>query len=219
LDRSNGLLSHYRVFANGRRFGGGAWDWPSTAARLADGRVEVRWAAAPDRPLAMRALYALPQPDRVTVETIVEPQAELRGFEVFLASYFEAGFTNAAVAVKSGGADVFLPATPDRGDWQMYVRDAAAKALALDGRWTLEPNPVAWTFPAELSGPQVRARRWAAGWGIQAGFSAAAADCFAVAMPQQTEGHYSLYYSLFGRTLAAGQPVQATVTLEVAASR
>src|SRR5947209_3342768 len=27
LDRSNGLLSHYRVFSKGVRYDGGAWDW------------------------------------------------------------------------------------------------------------------------------------------------------------------------------------------------
>jgi hypothetical protein len=31
LDRSMGILSFYRVFTTGKRYGAGAWDWPSTA--------------------------------------------------------------------------------------------------------------------------------------------------------------------------------------------
>jgi sugar phosphate isomerase/epimerase len=215
LDRSNGLLSHYRVFANGQRFGGGAWDWPGTAAALDDGSVEVRWPAAEGRPFALRAVYRLTWPGVVEVETAVEPQAELKGFEVFLASYFEAAFSNAQVAVKTVAGTAFVEATPDRGDWQMYVRDASARALAADGRWKLEPNPVAWSFPAELAGPQVRAQRRAAALGLAATFASTTADCFAVATPQQTEGHYSTYLSLFGRTLAAGETARARAALTI----
>lgn len=215
VDRGHGLLSHYRVFANGRRFGGGAWDWPSTAARLPDGRVEVRWAAAEDRPFTLRAVYRLTRPGAITVETSVEPQSELRGFEVFLASYFDPAFTNSFVAARHGEVTGFATATPDRGEWQMFPRDAAARTLAEDGRWKLEPHPVVWTFPAELAGPTLRAHRRAPGKGLLATFSADTSECFAVATPHQTEAHYSTYLSLFGRTLAAGQTARARVSLVI----
>lgn len=215
VDRGHGLLGHYRVFANGRRFGGGAWDWPSTATRLADGRVEVRWAATEDRPFALQAVYQLIRPGAVMVETQVEPLAELRGFEVFLASYFDPAFTNSFVAARHGQATGFATATPDRGEWQMFPRDAAARALAEDGRWQLEPHPVAWTFPAELAGPTIRAHRRAPGRGLLATFSADISECFAVATPHQTEAHYSTYLSLFGRTLAAGRTARAHVSLVI----
>ena len=214
LDQSKGLLSHYRVFANGRRFGNGAWDWPSTASLLPDGRVEVRWADTNDRPFTLRARYQLTRPGILTVETLVEARAELRGFEVFLASYFDPAFTNSFVLAKGRTRDGYANATLDKGEWQMYPRDAAARALAEDGRWKLEPHPVNWTFPAELaSGPTVRAFRRALGKGLLATFSADAADCFAVATPHQTEAHFSTYLSLFGRTLAAGETARARVAL------
>lgn len=213
LDQSKGLLSHYRVFANGRRFGHGAWDWPSTASLLPDGRVEVRWADTNDRPFTLRAIYQLARPGVITVETHVEAREELRGFEVFLASYFDPAFTNSFVLVKGRSRNGYANATPDKGEWQMYPRDAAARALAEDGRWKLEPHPVAWTFPAELAGPTARAFRRALGKGLLATFSADLADCFAVATPHQTEAHFSTYLSLFGRTLAAGQSARARVSL------
>ena len=57
LDRSNGLFSHYRVFSKGIRYGGGAWDWPSTARLLDDGGVEVNWPEATNRLFTMKAVY------------------------------------------------------------------------------------------------------------------------------------------------------------------
>jgi hypothetical protein len=145
------------------------------------------------------------------VETRVEAKADLTGFESFLASYFDPAFTNAAVRVKTPMGDQWMEATPARGDWQMYVRDAAARQLVEDGRWTLEPHPVAWTFPFEVSGPTAEIRRVAVGSGLAAGFSARAEDCFALAMPHQTEGHYSVYLSLFGRDFKAGESAIARV--------
>lgn len=215
LDRSKGLLSPYRVFANGRRFGHGAWDWPSTAALLPDGRVEVHWAAAEERPFHLRARYHLTRPGIITLELVVEAQAELRGFEVFLASYFDSAFTNSFVFAKGRARDGYLNATLDRGEWQMYPRDAAARALIEDGRWTLEPHPVKWSFPAELAGPPLRAYRRAPGCGILATFSTDAVSCFAAATPHQTEEHYSTYLSLFGRTLTSGETARARVTLAI----
>ncbi len=215
LDRSKGLLSPYRVFANGRRFGNGAWDWPSVATRLPDGRVEVHWAATNDRPFVLRGRYQLARPSVIILDLEVEAQAELRGFEVFLASYFDPIFTNSFVFAKGRARDGYINATPDRGEWQMYPRDAAARALAEDGRWRLEPHPVNWSFPAELAGENIRAYRRAPERGLLATLSAGAADCFAVATPHQTEAHYSTYLSLFGRTLAAGQKAVARVSLVI----
>jgi len=37
--------------------------------------------------------------------------------------------------------------------------------------------------------------------------------CFAVASPHELEGHYSTYFSLFGRDLRAGESATATVRM------
>jgi hypothetical protein len=42
-------------------------------------------------------------------------------------------------------------------------------------------------------------------------------DCFAIATPHQTESHYSVYLSLFGRDLKAGETVRARARLLVTA--
>jgi len=218
LDRSNGLFSHYRVFSKGVRYGVGAWDWPSTARLRDDGAVEVNWPAATNRPFAMKAVYRWSTPASVELETIVEPQAELSGFEVFLASYFDEAFTNAFAFVKespeAGGKPGLLAAKPSFGDWLMFPRSPDIVPLIQDGRWKLEPNPVNWTIMPALKRPL--SVRHDPKSGLTAILSASADDSFAVAMPHQAEGHYSVYLSLFGRDLQAGEPARAKARLSIA---
>ena len=218
LDRSNGLFSHYRVFSKGVRYGAGAWDWPSTARLRDDGAVEVNWPAATNRPFAMKAVYRWSGLAMLELETIVEPQAELSGFEVFLASYFDEAFTNAYALVKespqSGGNRDLLAAKQSFGDWLMFPRSPDVVPLIQDGRWKLEPNPVNWTIMPPLERPL--SVRHDPKSGLTAILSASADDSFAVAMPHQTEGHYSVYLSLFGRDLKAGKTARAKARLSIA---
>jgi hypothetical protein len=218
LDRSNGLFSHYRVFSKGVRYGAGAWDWPSTARLLDDGAVEVNWPTSTNRPFAMKAVYRWRGPAMLELDTIVEPQAELSGFEVFLASYFDEAFTNAFALVEespqSGGNPDLLAARQSFGDWLMFPRSPDVVPLIQDGRWKLEPNPVNWTIMPPLERP-VSVRHDPKS-GLTAILSAAADDSFAIGMPHQTEGHYSVYLSLFGRDLKAGESVRAKARLSIA---
>ena len=218
LDRSNGLMSHYRVFTKGVRYGGGAWDWPSTARLRADGAVEVLWPATTNRPFVMEALYLWREPARLEVETRVKPDIELRGFESFLASYFDEAFTNALAWARESAPDGsppgLLTARSSFGNWLMFPRGPDMVPLIQDGRWKLEPNPVDWVIMPALEQP-IGVRR-DPGSGLTAILGASVRDCFAVAMPHQTEGHYSVYLSLFGRDLPAGQVASAKAWLIVA---
>ena len=205
ITRSMGLAGHYRVFTTNHRYGGGAWYWPSDAKLLEDGSVEVHWPAAEDRPFEMWAVYRWAAPATLDVETRVRATAELPGFESFLAFYF-AEFANSLVYVRgdpgNGGKPVFMPAEESHGVWQMFPRDRDVLALIRDGRWKLEPNPVDWVIMPILAQP-IGLRRDSKS-GTTAVVMAPPEDCFAVATPHQTEGHYSLYLSLFGRTIKAG---------------
>lgn len=219
LDRGQGLFSHYRVFTRGKRYGGGAWDWPSTASLRPDGAVTVAFAAAEGRPLEMKAVYRWADPATLDLETAVRAVQDLPGFESFLASYFTEGFTNALAFVQSGtgpGAQPgFLAADKSAGDWHMFPRDAAATALIQDGRWQLEPHPVTWSIRPFLARPL--AIRRAPAVDLVAVFMAHATDCFAVASPFEAEGHYSTYLSLFGRDIKAGETARARARLVIAA--
>ncbi|MHC1770038.1 MAG: hypothetical protein AB9869_38110 [Verrucomicrobiia bacterium] len=220
LDSSNGLLSHYRVFTKGVRYGGGAWDWPSEASLTPDGAVEIRWAAADRRPFAMRAVYRWRDTRTLDLETVVEANADLAGFESFVASYFSEPFVSCAVL---GGVDrsssnlrpTLLPAEPQHGAWQMFPRNQDAVALIQDGRWKLEPHPVDWTIRPFT--PPAGVRRDPSD-GLSVTLMSLRADCFAVSSPHEAEGHRSLYFSLFGRDVKAGGRATARMRLIVTPS-
>lgn len=215
LASSMGHFGLYRVFANGQRLGAGAWDWPSEAALQPDGSVLIRCAAATNRPFELTGQYRWSSPRTLDFEITVTAQAELRGFEVFLASYFSSAFTNASVCVPgepTAKALRFLRADRALGEWQMYPRDAAAVRLIQDGRWGLPPHPVEWKIAATLANPL--AVRQAPDSGLAALLMAEPGECFAIALPYETEGHYSTYFSLFGRDVAAGQTVRARARLQ-----
>ncbi len=216
-DNGYGLFSHYRVFTTNKRYGTAAWGWPSSARLRPDGAVEVSWAAATNRPFAMQAVYRWTKPDTLDLETMVEPQQDLPKFESFLASYFAPSFTNASAFVSElpgkRRRPGFLAAEKEAGVWQMFPREAAVIPLIQDGRWRLEPNPVAWVIQPALAQPIALRRDPASG--VTAALMAPKEDCFAIAMPHQGEGHYSLYLSLFGRDLKAGENAVARTRLVV----
>lgn len=216
VDRNTmGLLSPYRIFSANHRYGTAAWDWESEARLQDDGSVSVVWRAARDRPFELSARYALADNETLAVEFQVKALEMLPAFEVFLASYFDVPFTNAMVLAKpaEGGESRWVAATQPRGDWQVSPRDDAAIPMIQDGRWKKEPNPVDWLPLEKFSEP--KAMRRAGPDGLAAVISADARDCFAISMPYQTEGHYSLYFSLLGRTIAAGETASAKARLQI----
>jgi hypothetical protein len=216
VDRNTmGLLSPYRVFTTNHRYGTAAWDWTSEARIQDDGSVAVVWRAEKDRPFELRAKYIVENSNTLAVTFEVKAVEALPGFEVFLASYFDTPFTNAMVWARAtnGGAARWVAATPDRGDWQTLPRDDSAAPLFQDGRWKIEPNPVEWRLLEKFAEP--KAMRRAGPNGLAALLSADPRDCFAISMPQQAEGHYSLYFSLFGTTVAAGETATAKVRMQI----
>jgi hypothetical protein len=220
LDASAGILSFYRVFTANKRYGTAAWDWPNgKATRLPDGAVEYAWPATDDRPFEFKAIYLWKNPTTIDVEITVTARAELKGFESFLASYFAKDLaTPAAYVAKLPDLDKpgFLVAKKDAGDWQMFPRDEKSAPLIKDGRWTIEPNPVDWALRPQLAAPLCIRRD--ADNKLAVIVMAPPEDCFAVAMPYEGEQHFSMYLSLLGRDLKAGQTLKAHGRLVVAES-
>jgi hypothetical protein len=214
LSRAYGLCGHYRVFTSNRRYGGGAWDWPSEAELLGDGSVKVRWPSAPERPFVLEAHYRWVARDTVDVETTVKAAAELPNFESFLASYFAPGFTNSLVyAQVTGKHPAFLAADESQGVWQMFPRDEAALPIIRDGRWKILPSPVDWVIRPPLECPLGMRRNPSTG--LTAILMAPRGDSYAVATPHQKESHVSLYLAQFGRTIKAGESATARARLVI----
>jgi len=220
LDRSMGILSFYRVFTTGKRYGTGGWEWPSTAKLLADGAVQVTSPAAADRPFDFSATYRWKDSRTLDVETTVTARQDLSKFESFLASYFDETFPSPCVYVSENpgeqGKPGFLPAKKSYGQWQMFPGDTQAVPIIQDGRWKIEPNPVDWAIMPRLKAP-ICLRRGAAG-GLAVIVMAPPEDCFAIGMPCEGEAHYSLYLSLFGRDIKTGETARARARLVVASA-
>lgn len=210
-----GIMSHYRVFTENKRYGDGAWYWPSTSRLLPGGAVEVRWAAEEGRPFEMTAVYRWAAPDTLDLTTSVTAKADLKGFESFLASYFPKTFHSATVCVKDGpeGRPVFRTTPESAGQWQVFPRDAAALALIQDGRWKIEPNPVDWVIRDELYAPLIIRRNQDTG--LCAVFMAPRGDSFGVMAPCEGETHFSCYFNQIGRDVKAGETVSARARLVV----
>jgi hypothetical protein len=89
----------------------------------------------------------------------------------------------------------------------MFPRDDQAIKTISDGRWTRPPHPVDWWIGPRLAAPL--AVRRDPQTGLAALAMAPRKDCFAVAMPYGEEGHRSVYLSLFGGDIKAGQKATA----------
>jgi hypothetical protein len=197
------------------RFGTAAWDWARKSDLLADGAARVRWSADAVHPLEITGVYRWAAGDTLDLRLTVKPQRDLRRFELFLASYFN-GFPASLACVAQPGAaggSRFMEAVKAGGAWQTFARDDRAAALFADGRWSRPPNPVTWVMMPRLAAP-VALRRDAAS-GLTAVLMSRPGDCFAISMPFGDEGHRSVYLSLFGRDLKAGEEVTASARLVV----
>ncbi len=213
LDSSMGLFSHYRVFSAHKRYGTAAWDWPSAARVHPDGSVEVRWPAAEDRPFELRAVYRWAARDTLDLETTVQANASLAKFESFVASYFAVSFTNACVYMRSNGQAWLASADRADGIWQAFPRDDEAVSIIRDGRWKLSPNPVDWVVRSRLAKP-LAVRRCPANdlWAL---VMSPPQDCFAIMTPFGGDPHRSMYLSLFGKDLKAGETARARARLVI----
>jgi hypothetical protein len=209
VTRFYGLLSHYRLLDAETRYGDAAWDWASTGRLLPDGSVEVSWAADPAHPFDMTAVYRWSSANALDLTTTVVAHRNLRGFEVFLASYFE-GFPTVFGYAKTG----FVEARKEMGDWLAFPRDDAATAIIADGRWQRPPHPV--TFRPVTAYAGALGMRRDAKSGLAGLVMAPPEDCFAVLMAYGEEEHRSLYLSLFGRDFKPGETATARSRLVLA---
>jgi len=225
LTRPPGVFSFYRVFSTNHRFGNAARDWPTLTKLLPDGAVEVRWPPAEEHPLEITAVYRWSAADTLDLEIAVRPQEDMPEFELFMSSYFINTF-RASVYMKPeddpDGKPRFVPVDrkPDsQGGYVMFPRDQEAVEMIRDGRWTIPPSPVDWAVERWLAAPMALRRDAAAG--LTALMMCPPDDCFAVSSPwnpasPEAGGYRSLYLSLFGRDIEAGQTAQARCRLVLA---
>lgn len=227
LLKSVGLLSYYRVFSAGKRYGDAARDWPLRAELLPDGALRIVFPPGEEHPLELTGTFRWRTPDTIDLETTVTPMVAMPRMEVFLSSYLTNGFEG-LVYLKPNrfdkkGAPAFVRADWSKlidGNYLIFPRDLAALPIIYDGRWEIPPAPVTWAFTRYLEAP-IGVRRHA-GAGLTAAIMSPPGDCFAVAMPYNQDppdnvaAHGSVYLCLFGRDVAEGETATAHCRLILA---
>lgn len=225
LVHAPGLLSYYRLLSRDKRWGEDFRSWPKSARVLEDGALEVFWPPAADHPVELKATYRWKAPDTLDLETVLRPEPDMADVEVFLSSYFAKGFRS-RVYVRAPrhkpGKPHFLPldANPFTvGTYLAFPRDLRAAQLFYDGRWERGRHPVQFSVNRFLEAPI--ALKVNDTTGLTCVFLSRPEDCFAVDAPYDRDppdgvaAHYSLYLSLFGRDLGAGQTARAVTRLVV----
>jgi hypothetical protein len=86
-------------------------------------------------------------------------------------------------------------------------------SIIQDGRWKFPPSPVDWVIRPHLAKP-LGARRCPAN-DLRALLMSPPEDCFAVLTPFDAEPHRSMYLSLFGKDLKAGEAARARARLVI----
>lgn len=215
-----GLLSYYRVFSSGKRYGDAARDWPVTCRILEDGALQFEFSPSENYPFQLASVFRWMSPDSLDVETTVKAKTALPGFEVFLSSYLPHGYDGLVYSKPNrytkAGKPGFLRADWSElidGNYLVFPRQLSDLLLIYDGRWEIPPNPVTWTFARYFEAPAGIRRHSATG--LSVAFLSRPTDCFAIAMPYNKQppdgvaGHSSLYLCLFGRDLAQGETAVA----------
>ncbi|MCX8037438.1 MAG: hypothetical protein N3D11_10430 [Candidatus Sumerlaeia bacterium] len=220
-----GLLSYYRMFSAGTRYGDAMRDWPRSARLRPDGVLEIVWPAGPKNPAEVTAIFRWSAADTLDVETLVRPQQDLADFEVFVSSYFNKNlrsFVYTSPTLHIRGKPTFLACDVNpfiAGTYLAFPRDRRAAAIMYDGRWDVPPHPVHLSTGRYFAAPLALKRD--AGSGLTVAMMSRPRDCFMILTPYNMEppdgiaGHYSLYQSLFGYEVKAGQTARALLRLIV----
>jgi hypothetical protein len=125
-------------------------------------------------------------------------------------------------SIHGAGTPAFVPADWSPavdGTYLMFPRDRQAGLMIFDGRWEFPPSPVQWSVMKYLAAPLAMRRNPQNN--VAALMMSPPEDCFAIAAPYNktppdgVAGHCSLYQSLFGRNLKAGETARARIRLIV----
>ena len=220
-----GILSYYRLLSAGERWGEDFRAWPKSAKILPDGAVQIHWLPRDDHPVELTATYRWRLPDTLDLETIIRPEPDVARVEVFLSSYFDKDFRSRVYVQAprhAPGKPHFMPLDANPmivGTYLAFPRDLRAAQLVYDGRWERGRHPVQFSVTRFLAAPLALKRNIKNG--VTVVVMARPEDCFAIEAPYDKEppdgvaGHCSLYLSLFGQDLKAGQTARAHTRLVV----
>jgi hypothetical protein len=220
-----GIFSYYRILSANKRWGDAARTWPKSSKPLPDKCVQIHWPADVEHPIEITATYRWTSANTLDLETVVKPDRDMKCFEVFLSSYFNKNFKSAVYvgpALHASGKPAFL--APEfsplvAGTYLAFPRDRRSAQIIYDGRWEYGPHPVQFSVTQFLALPLCMKQDPTSG--ITLLIMSRPEDCFAIETPYNMDppdgvaGHYSMYISLFGEDIQAGQTARAHTRLIV----
>lgn len=207
---------------------GEAREMPHEMVLVQDG-FQLRWAASVAHPADLCITTRLGAPGVFDVVVEVEARALLPRYEVFYSNYFaqtlRAGGYVAALPAESPAVPGWTPVFPvaDAIFREMYVafpRDEAGAELICDGRWQRGRHFTRFLPARYYAEPYAYYHHTKNGLAL--GLMASREDAYAVSMAYRAEEandsvgqHNSLYLSLFGRDVQAGEKAVARLRMVV----
>lgn len=214
LSHFPGILNFYRVFKANYRFPHDIREMKSEAKLLNNRSIEVIWESSSNEPFELRSVYKWVDPQTLDLLVSVKALAELPKFEIFLSSYLTENFPEPYVYVKSERGKYEFVSTPrDIGVWHAFPRDEEAVKIIQDGRWSYPPSPVDWVIREYFAEPIIYRKDKSSGLTILQ--MASKENCFSIMAPHIGEAHFSMYFSLFGKDLMAGQIVNTRIRMVI----
>ena len=179
---------------------------------VADGAVEVRWAACEEVRAELSARFRIVEPaSAVDVTFRVEAQASYENFELFIASYFTPYYApRYAVAdtrTHPEGLVWYKKQWYGDDESESWARDDEAEAVFRDGRWQTGYPLNWWRGPHYAQPLMIQEHRY----GHAILLMARREECIGIS--GFNSYHNAQYFHLFGRDLAVGDQIDCTVRM------
>lgn len=220
-------LHFYRLLARNEWLGQG--DELPMRGQVEDHHPTITWPAGPQCKLQTVARYVVVPPTAIDVELTFRFEASYADYEAFWSNYFPPGNQPHAFPVKpygkAGAADAqmvpLVEAPLYKGCYLAFPRDVRAASLYCDGRWEKgKHSPVLWARTRYLGLPMVVFAR--PGGDEACVFMADPRTCFGLGTVYRSDdprdsvaNHHSVYASLIGHDVRAGDIVRARLSLAV----
>ncbi|MBD3265245.1 hypothetical protein GF373_01125 [bacterium] len=226
ISKLPGLLCFYRLLSVNQRWERDFRERDTAANLLADGALQVTWSPEEDYPIELIATYKWKAKNILDLGITFTPTRMMRDVEVFLSSYFNKklkGYVYADKTFMLPGKPAFLPADVKGpadflyGTYLAFPRDPRAAQIIYDGRWEKGLHPVHFSVTRFYKYPLFVKKDPASG--TSALLMARPEDCFSLEMSYNREpadniaNHSSVYFSLFGEDLRAGETRHTTIRL------
>ena len=212
-----GLVSPYRVFANGRRYAD-IRDRPTKVELVPEG-LRITNSATHENPLELVTLHSWSD-DTLDIRYTLSATIDMVGFEMGVASYFAPGFRGfVSRQSNTWGEEGFqivpVDVNPLTDVYALFPRSEAEMKTLFDGRWDLPPYPIRYSVPAYFAHPLAYRRH--AKSGVTVVGLADPTECYAICLPvndppedpDPARGYQAIYFYLFGRDLRRGETAAA----------